>query len=78
MTPSHPIKNFCGSERMTSRGKLQPSEALAFILDYARRNNLINTDSIRLDERLQEVFDTKDSYIQNYDFSDRLQKLFTD
>jgi hypothetical protein len=55
-TPSHAVKQFCGSEMMTSRGKMQPSAALDYIMIYAKRHNLLNSTSIVMDESLRDIF----------------------
>jgi hypothetical protein len=55
-TPSHTLKQFCGSEMMTSRGKMQPSAALDYIMIYAKRHNLLNSTSIMMDESLRDIF----------------------
>ena len=76
LTPCNSLKNFCGPERMTSRGKMKPIEALDFILSYAKRNNLIEEISITLDEQLQDVFATKETTILQKELPSRLIKLF--
>jgi len=55
-TPSASLKHFCGSEMMTSRGKMQPSAALEFIMNYAKNHRLIDSTMIILDENLREIF----------------------
>jgi len=76
LTPCNNLKSFCGPERMTSRGKMKPIEALDFILSYAKRNDLIKKISITLDEQLQELFTTKETSILQKELPNRLIKLF--
>jgi chromatin remodeling complex protein RSC6 len=75
-TPCPALKAFCGSEMMTTRGKMKPIEALDFILAYAKRNNLIEKKSITMDEQLQDVFGTQDSSILQSELPKRLVMLF--
>ena len=77
-TPSSALKHFCGTERMNSRGKMQPSEALNFIIDYSRRNHLIGPVALRLDESLQEVFLTKETSLLFSELSERVNAMFHD
>jgi hypothetical protein len=75
-TPCPALKTFCGPEMMTSRGKMKPIDALDFILAYAKRNDLIEKNSITLDEQLQDVFGTKESSILQSELPKRLINLF--
>jgi len=75
-TPCPALKGFCGPEMMTSRGKMKPIDALDFILAYAKRNNLIEKNSITLDEQLQDVFATQETSIFQTELPKRLINLF--
>ena len=77
-TPCQALKHFCGPEMMTSRGKMKPIEALDFILAYASRNSLIEKTSVSLDSRLQEVFATQETTLQQSDLPARVMSLFSD
>ena len=55
-TPSPSLKHFCGSEMMTSRGKMQPSAALDYIMIYAKRHSLLDSTYIMMDESLRDIF----------------------
>lgn len=55
-TPSAALKQFCGPEMMTTKGKMKPSSAAEFIMSYAKRNNLLYTTMISMDDNLREVF----------------------
>jgi len=75
-TPSPALKAFCGPEMMTSRGKMKPIEALDFILAYAKRNDLIEKNSISLDEQLQNLFATQETSIFQSELAKHLISLF--
>ena len=77
-TPTQSFKYFCGSEMLTVEGKIQPLTALHFILDYARRKELLGITALGLDERLQEAFNTTDASFPISDISQRVNKLFVD
>ena len=77
-TPCTSLKGFCGPEMMTSRGKMQPSAALQFILDYARKNGLIGTTVLQLNDILQAVFQTDRTSIPHAELAQSVNALFTD
>lgn len=77
-TPTPSFKYFCGSEMLTAGGKIQPITALHFILEYARRKSLVGINTLGLDERLQEAFNTTDTSFLISDISQRVNKLFVD
>ena len=77
-TPNSSLKYFCGSEMLTTTGQIQPHNALHFIIEYARRKNLLGVTTFGLDERLQEVFNTKETSFPTYEISQRVNALFID
>jgi len=56
MTPSAPLKQFCGPEMMTLEGKMKPASALEYIMTYAKRNNLLVSTMVQFDTTLSEIF----------------------
>jgi hypothetical protein len=56
MTPPESLKQLCGAEMMTSRGKMKPASVTEYIMTYAKRNNLLVSTMIQFDEPLSKVF----------------------
>lgn len=75
-TPSPSLKHFCGSEMMTSRGKMQPSAAVEYIMSYAKRHALLNSTSIMMDESLTDLFNR--SSISCTELPSLVNTLFSD
>lgn len=75
--PSSALKHFCGQEMMTSRGKMQPSAALEYIMTYAKRNDLLSSTAIVLDDNLHDIFNRHGS-IPCTELPIMINALFTD
>jgi hypothetical protein len=56
MSPSAPLKQFCGAEMMNLEGKMKPASALEYIMTYAKRNNLLVSTMVQFDTPLSEIF----------------------
>lgn len=61
LVPNPKLKYLCGPEMMTSKGKMQPSAAAEYIMMYAKRNDLLQSTFICMDNNLSDVFDRYDS-----------------
>jgi len=77
-TPNDALKFFCGTERLTTRGKVRPSEALEYVIQHAKTNNLVTPGgAIHADEILQQLFsDSTQLHMSN--LPSRIEAMFTD
>lgn len=76
--PSKALKAFCGSEWATSKGLIQPKQAIELILRTARRLNLERGSIIELNDTLKDVLGTTETSILLSTLPSRVAALFTD